>query len=429
MLNSPVQVLGRSLTRRDITFTSKRPDGKRRESLVGSDGRSGTRSREALKNTNGPAKISAELSRRSTLATLPTPHQPNSAAVTYTAAIQTASPASTRPEGPARIESESLPGQNKIIPNLDNAKIDTPILPGVNQDTSNMGEAPQPVLPAAVTSGLPPSPGPLAMTVDKPLPGQNQVMPPLPPGFPGPNPPSGSLSDPGGPGAGPPGLSPPGSPPPSPPISSAPPGPPGPSGPPKSPMPRPLMPGPPMMPPMMPGLAPPAAAASPPPLPPPPAPLAMTTSSSISTTTSTSTMKTPSKTSKQTSTPVSSTSLSLSSVTSFVTLTRSEQGKGNSSPTPIPQSIDSRTTTATPQAIAVGQSLTVIFSSTGAIAATSSTATAAADTQDGSVLHPTMRTLLIVFVILGKSSLTELRQPSLTSPQAYCHLSSPSLHL
>ncbi|KAJ4408178.1 hypothetical protein N0V91_003527 [Didymella pomorum] len=70
-----------------------------------------------------------------------------------------------------------------------------------------------------------------------------------------------------------------------------------------------------------------------------------------------------------------------------------------------PASIVSPTTAATPQAINVGQSLTVIVSSTSAIAAASSTATAAADTQGGSGLHPTMRTLLIVFVVLGVLSL------------------------
>jgi hypothetical protein len=136
----------------------------------------------------------------------------------------------------------------------------------------------------------------------------------------------------------------------------------------------------------------------------------MTTSSFISPTTSTltSTKTTTSSitTPKQSFPPVSSSPLSLSSVTSFVTLTRSEQGKENSSPTLAPPSIVKPTITATPQAIAVGQSLTVIFSSTGTIAAASSTATAVADTQGGSSLHPTMRTLLIVFVILGKSSLT-----------------------
>ncbi|KAF3040825.1 hypothetical protein E8E11_001623 [Didymella keratinophila] len=411
MLNTPVQVLGRPLIQGNDIYPSNQSNEKGREGLVGGDGRPGRQSEETLKSTNGTATSPVSgASRQPTFATLSSSQQPTSVTATYTVSVQSISSATPRPSGGARVEVESLPGQNQIKPNLDDARLDTPMLPGVNQDTSNMGEVPQPIMPAVAANGLSPPPGPPAMTVDKPLQGQSQVMPPpaspsAPTGPPAPggpsNPPGGPPGGPGGPCAGP--LGPPGMPPPGPassvPAPPLPPTPSAPSGPPGPP--KPPMDGPPMH-----GL-PPTAAAAPPPAP--PTLPAVTTSSSNPSTTSTSTSTittTPSITSsEQTFAPVSSSSLRLSSITSFVTLTRSEQGKENSLPTLAPAGIVSPTTAVTPQAINVGQSLTVIFSSTSAIAAASSTATAAADTQDGSGLHPTMRTLLIVFVILGVLSL------------------------
>ncbi|KAF3044624.1 hypothetical protein E8E12_005382 [Didymella heteroderae] len=408
-LNFPVQVLDRPLIQERNTDTSSGPDEKGREGLVGGDRRPGRQSEDMIKNinVNSTSNSSAQERTRPTPATFPAPKQLPSSLATYAVAVQATSSATSRPEGGARVEIGSLPGQNQIKPSLDDAKIDAPALPGVNQDTSNMGDAPKPVMPAADGNDLPPPPGPPAMTVDKPLLGQNQAMPPAAPGPPapgGPPGPPGSLGGPQPPGT--PGRSPlspgpstqasPGLP--APPPPSAPSGPPGPPGLSRPPMAAPPPPGPP----------PPAAAAPPPPgPPPPPAPPAMTSTPISLSTASTSTTTTTSSTttSKQILTSVSSTSRFLSPVTSFVTLTRSEQGKGNSPPTLAPPSIASATTTATPQAIAVGQSLTALVSSTSAIVAASSTSTALASTQVGSGLHPTMRTLLIVFVILGVLSL------------------------
>ncbi|KAF1924385.1 uncharacterized protein M421DRAFT_8863 [Didymella exigua CBS 183.55] len=224
---------------------------------------------------------------------------------------------------------------------------------------SKLGEIPKPMMPAAAANAPLLSSQP-AITEDRPLPGQNQIMPP--------------------------------------PISGPPAPDYAPSGPPSPPRPGSEALGPP----------PPAAAAPPPALPPPPPPASPVITSSSASLSTTSTLITitasiPSSATTLTQTPTSASSGSLSppTVTSFVTITRSEEGKENSPPTLALSSITIATSTATPQAIAVVQSLPVIISSATAIAVASSTSTAAASSQDGSILHPAMRTLLIVLVILG----------------------------
>jgi hypothetical protein len=160
MFNTPVLVLGRPLIQRNDIYTSNRFDGKGREGLVGGDGRPGRQSEETLKVTNGTANSSAfEEPRRPSPATLSTSRQLPSGARIYNVAVQATSSETPKPEGGARVEIESLPGQNQIKPTLDDARIDTPMIPGVNEDTSNMGEASRPVMPAAADDAPPPPPG------------------------------------------------------------------------------------------------------------------------------------------------------------------------------------------------------------------------------------------------------------------------------
>lgn len=393
-LDSLAQLSDHPLNREINIATSHESNEKGREGLVDNKGRTEERSEEMLKGVGRTAKSSSQEQTQPSRSSLPGSKGQTSLTWIYTVANQARSARRSSREGGAGIEIESLPGQNQNKPVLNDALAEDPALAGVDQDASNTSKNPKPITPVAIANAPPPPPaGPPAMTVDKPLPGQNQVMPPAAPGPPAP----GSVpSGPSAPGSGSPSLTGvPGTQPPGPALSApAPPAspPPGPASPPP---PGPGTPGP-GSPGLGPGSPPPAAAAPPPgpPPPPPPAPPMMTSLSSTATVATTS---------KQTSTLAPSSTPLLSPVTSFVTITRSEQGKGNSPSTQALPSAASATTTVTPQAIAVAQSFSTIFPSTIAVAVASSTSTASANGQDGSILHPTMRTLLIVFVILGKS--------------------------
>ncbi|KAF2630559.1 hypothetical protein BU25DRAFT_242313 [Macroventuria anomochaeta] len=353
---TPVQVLDRYLVRRSNFTASDDPNEKGREGLVGADGRSGGQPGEVLKGINRTKSSTGQEQPRPTFAVPSALQSSPSLRITYTISVRTTPSATSIPEGGARVEIESLPGQNQNKPNLDDARIEAPALPGVNQDTSNMGEVLKPGSPAAAGAPERPSNAP-AITVNKPLPGQNQANPVMG----------------------------------------------------EAPLPVPPLP---------------ALALPPAPPIPPPSPLVTSSASAPSSsnepsvysvqTATTSTSLSTSAASTLTPLASSSSSFTLSSVTSFVKLTRSEQGKEEA---PVTLALSNTTTlsatstsvipadNATPQAIAVAQSFSGALSSMTAIAAATLTPTAIPNNQDGSILHPTARTLLILFVILGALSI------------------------
>ncbi|KZM23034.1 uncharacterized protein EKO05_0008174 [Ascochyta rabiei] len=261
---------------------------------------------------------------------------------TYTVSIQSPPAATLTPEGDARADIEEPPKQAPNNPDLDESKIESAVLPGVNQDTSNMGELLKPGPPANPKE---PSAAP-AVTVNKPLPGQNQADPiigelaPLP--VPSPPPPPPTL------------------------VNS-------------------------------------------------PASLPSLSSTPTPQSTKSSTVPPESSRSAETSLAITPGTFVLSPLTSFVTITRSTQGKGEASITtaltgtfPTPAAITGilPTNGANPQAIAAAQSITSIVSSTTVIVTASLTPIIQpSGQQDGSILHPTARTLLILFVILGALSI------------------------
>ncbi|XPS79435.1 hypothetical protein M3J09_011418 [Ascochyta lentis] len=264
----------------------------------------------------------------------------------YTISFLPAPAATLIPDGGTRAGIEGLPGQNQNKPNLDGAKIEAETLPGVNQDTSNMGE---PLNPGVQVNPKQPSAAP-EITVNRPLPGQNQANPIM--GEPAPLPVPSPLP---------------------PPLTVV-----------QSPAPQPS------------------------------SSRAPTPSSVLST--NTSTAPSDSRKSTQTSSAVLSSTATPLSVATFVTITRSNQGKEQAPvttlsltsafPTPIISASVIPMDTATPQAIAVVQSISGMLSSATMVAtATLTPAVLSSDQQDGGILHPTARILLIVFVILGALSI------------------------
>ena len=350
--DTPVLVLDTHLVRkRDLTISNDR-NGQRRDGLMDEVGGRRGQPGEMLKGVNattGSAGRAGQEQPHPTASVLPV-SQARPTRTTYIVSVQSTQSAATRSEGGARVEIEALPGQNQDKPSLDDVKIQPQVLPGVNQDTSNMGEVPKPVTAATPTSAP-------AITVDRPLPGQNQA-----------NPIMGEVL----------------------------------------PLPAPTAPAPPTLP---------TLPSQPPPLPPPVSSTssALSPSSEVSASLLQATMVSTSLASSTVSMPVSIITSSMftpSAITSFVTITRSEQGKEGSKatlalsstlPSSISETSTDQTESATPQAVAVAQSIPGVISATTAIATITLTPTATASDQGGSILHPTARTLLILFVILGQS--------------------------
>lgn len=355
---SPVQVLDRQRTSRIDHKLSDRVNGEGRKSLVAAGRHRARWPTQGLKHINDTANI-VEGGRHDTNITMLSALQaPSGSRTTYTVAVQATPPARSKPDGGVKVDIESLPGQNQGKPTLDDARLDVPVLPGVNQDTSGMYEAPKQVSPAEASK---PShfPGAPAITVNKPLPGQNQedpikggVIPPSAPTFPAPA--TSVLSS----------------------IPSR-------TGSPVASQPSSTIP---------------SALSSPPPS---EASSGLINLSNLAL-------------SLQTSTSLVFGSSSTSSLTSFVTLTRSEQGKLEA-PVPIapPRTVstmaitisstgaDATARTST-HAVAAAQSVSGLIASTTASIIATSSPTTSSDNQGASILHPTARTLLILFVILGK---------------------------
>ena len=285
---------------------------------------------------------------------LPTPE-----AVTIdTVSITTTTPAVSKPEEGGRVGIETLPVQDQSKPNIAEPKLEAQTLPGVNQDTSNMGEVPKSAPSGVGANSEGPSTAP-AITVNKPLPGQNQMDPIV---F--------ELASPI--------LSP---------LTVLP-----------LPTPSEVLPATPLI----------------------HRPTTMSSSlceasmslvQCMTTSYALPTLATPTLTSSS----ISISSFAFLSATSFATITLSEQGK-EAAPVTLAQSTPVSTSTAsaqassaddtTPQAIVVVQSFTGISTSTAAIAAATIVPVAVSNEQDGSNLHPTARTLLILFVILGEPILS-----------------------
>ncbi|KAJ8106501.1 hypothetical protein OPT61_g9493 [Boeremia exigua] len=352
-LNPPVQVLGRQTTPLINLNTNEKRNGERREGLVGADGQFERQLEETMKWINNTATITSQEQQRPTHTITSSTQAPDAPPTTYTIGVQTPTPAAAKPEGGARVEIESLPGQNKGKPSMDDANLQAPALPGVNQDTSNMGEVPKLVTPATAPKA-PQLSGAPAITVNKPLPGQNQEAPVMGDVAIAPAPtvlaPASSLT-----------LS------------------------------------------ILPSLTPFVANQASTPLPSATSPLASVQDSSTAIPTSAS------GASDQISAVLPS-----SSLTSFVTMPRSGQSVAEASVTslgtlsttslPIGSTSVSAAGIATTQAIAAAQSATGVLALTSGMAASTSFPTVIPSDQ-GSILHPTARTLLILFVVLGVLSI------------------------
>lgn len=383
-LKTPVLVPVRHLIRRRSLTTLTKSNGQRREGLVDGDGVRREQLQETIEGMYGRASIGQELPRAalravpSKMQSAPAPPSPGLPTTSrtspttpiaestfwtnFTLPVQSTPSAPSIPAQGVRVDLGSLSGQNQDKPNVDDARVEAQALPGVNQDTSNMGELPEPAKPNE-SSAVP------AVTVNRPLPGQNQA-----------NPIKGELAPP------PPAL---------PPLSS-------------QPSSTPLVNGPTSTPTML---------------------SEPTTSLVPSTTPSSSTI------SPQTTSAVSSSAFTPPPVMSFVTITRSEEAKGESSAATTsssttsasaPSSSVSTTENTNALATVVAQSLTGVFTSTTAIASATSIPTAlSSNQQDKSTLNPTARTLLIVFVILGNFLSTAPSLPWLTVDKAHCPSWSP----
>lgn len=322
----------------------------RREGVVEGDGVWRKQVQKMKENIKAASSTGRTLSSPISLEAPPTPQ----AATTYTVSIPATTYAASIPERGAEVEIGTLAVQDRNKPNIAEPKLEAQTLPGVNQDTSNMGEVPKSSFSSVAENSERPSAAP-AITVNKPLPGQNQV-----------NPIVDELS--------PPMLL-------SLPTISSPP---------------------------TPSYVSPAAP-----------PIHCTTSTSTSSSEATvvlvQSMATSNVIVKPTISTLTSPVASFSSLTSlliasFVTITQSEQGNEASPVTLARSSSVAKSITSTsaspayntePQAIVVAQSFAGIFTSTTTIAATTIIPATVTNDQDGSILHPTTRTLLILFVILG----------------------------
>lgn len=348
----PVQVLVRQKVSCTHLTTSDRSNVRGTKSILVADGQQWKRPRRTLKET---AISTDDIAEREgsipTLTMLSALQAPSASRKTDTVTVEATTSTALK------ADIEPLPGQNQSKPTLDDAILEGKVLPGVNQDTSDMGEVPRPVLPVTA-----PNPSQLAgvpvITVNKPLPGQNQDDPIM-----------GEVAPPPAPKL---------------PTSTS----------------SVLLQDPSMVPTTV-GQAPadisPAASS----------PLFMQdVPTFIPQLTSTSSIQ---------SLAVMSSSSSISSyVTSFVTIISSEQGKlaapvtadqpNISFTTAIAISNDGADTTvrATTQAIAAAQSVSIVMPSLPAVSLDNATPLALSDASNGSVLHPTARTLLVVFVILGE---------------------------
>ncbi|KAJ4346295.1 hypothetical protein N0V95_005505 [Ascochyta clinopodiicola] len=339
--NTPVPVLDYQQIRTSNPATSQLPNEKEqgRESLVEGDGGRREQPQDMKEDTNKTPGTGQEMPPAVPLATLLV-SQASPSPITYTVSIQSTPAATLIPEGDPRAD---IGKPNR--PTFDDAKVESAALPGVNQDTSKMGELSKPGPPASSEepSALP------AVTVNTPLPGQNQANPII-----------GDLAS----------------------------------------LPVPLSPPPP------PALVDSPASTSSLSSAPTPSVVQSSTFSSVST---------ESRRSTETSLTMSSSTFTPSPVTSFVTITRSTQAKEEAPITsaltgtfPTSAAITSiiPTNGANPQAIAVAQSVTGILSSMTVMATASLTPTIQPSSEeDGTILHPTARTLLILFVILGALSI------------------------
>lgn len=327
---------------------------------MGASRQQGTWPRQMFKVLNNTAVINDGERPYPTSAMLSALQVPSASRTIYTIAVQAASSAASKPEGGAKVDIELPVGQNQNEPGLEDTKSEVPVLPGVNQDTSAMGEVPKPVSPAVPPTSPQVSDAP-AIIVNRPLPGQNQE-----------NPIVGDVS-----------------------------------------------------PPPVPTLATPKCSPSPSSTPPPgTSVMRPATTTSISTTPPPLVVQTVSM-SKSASTSAASNQgsatmladlLTPPSVTSFVTITRSEQGKLEapvSIALPKTPSTTAITTSsvgaeavgrATTQAVAAAQSASGVMLSTATVAFATSDPAPLPNIQGGSILHPTARTLLILFVILGRWS-------------------------
>ncbi|KAJ4984640.1 hypothetical protein SVAN01_09829 [Stagonosporopsis vannaccii] len=355
--NPPVRVLDHQGTSWVQLTTSDKDNVKGRSSL----GVTGRHQREwprrMLKESTNSTKEVPEQERSS-----PTPAMwlavqvANASSTTYTVAVQVTALATSKPDGGAERDVKSLPGQNQNKPTLDDARLEDTVLPGANQDISDMSEIPKQVPPGAAPSSLR-LPGAPAITVDKPLPGQNQEDPIM-----------GEVAPPPAPTL---------------PASTS------------------------SLLPTTPRLVPTVAGQG---------PAGVSPATSLPSSIQDISKPIPQFTSMAPIQPletVNSNSLTLGSATSFVTVTRSEEAKLEATVTAAPSGVSSTAVIAissvsavtadhaATQAIAAAQSASATMASTAAVSVGTAKPATLPNNTNGSILHPTARTLLILFVILG----------------------------